>query len=147
MDSPKTKHHLHAVRMSWLGWIAQPAISVWSFLVTSFLHTWSILKMSWKGMAESLNYRYWIVGTIGAAVAIFSYRFITYIGGHLYRNDVIDSMDMFEKVAIAAAALAVIWSIAETSKLIRFRQDNDKDIDDVVNNTVAAIRFDVPKSD
>ncbi len=129
MDSPTTKHHLHAVRMSWLGWIAQPVIAIWSFCVTSFMHTWSILKMSWCGMTASFNYRYWAVGTIGAAVSIFSYRFITYIGGHLYRNDVVDSMNLFEYVGMAVAALAVIWSIAEISKLIRFKQDNDKDID------------------
>jgi len=85
--------------------------------------------MSWCGMTASFNYRYWAVGTIGAAVSIFSYRFITYIGGHLYRNDVIDSMNLFEYVGMAIAALAIIWSIAEISKLIRFKQDNDKDID------------------
>jgi len=129
MDSAKTNNHLFAIRMNWLTWLSQPVIAIWCFFVSSFMHTWSILKMCWIGMMESLNYRYWIIGTAGAAIAIFSYQLFSYIATYLYRNDIIESMKIFENIALVIAGLSIIWSIAEISKLIRYKEQKKSDMD------------------
>ena len=80
MENTQTNHQLLAIRLRWLNWLSKPIVAIWNFIVESVSYVWTIIKLAWAGMKESINYRYWLIGTIGGSISVFLVLLFYFIG-------------------------------------------------------------------
>lgn len=123
-----TVFHVFSVRMSWLRWLARPVIAVWRFLVSIGLYLWGIVRLAWRALVDSLNYRYWFLATVGTALAAFFVLSFYLLGNRL-------QLPYLVYLGGLIAILPLGWSFAEIASLLRRKTVSDSDF------TIAQIRY------
>jgi len=139
MDNTQTNHQLHAIRMKWLFWLSKPIVAIWDFIVDSLSYVWAIIKLSWMGMMESINYRYWLIATIGGSISVFLVLLFFFIGIQLKEEAIFF-------IGAVLSILPIAWTYAEIANLIRYKKQHGNDIElksikSVLGNGLKAIKL------
>ena len=122
MENTQTNHQLLAIRLRWLNWLSKPIVAIWTFIVESMSYVWSIIKLAWAGMKESINYRYWLIATIGGSISVFLVLLFFFIGIQV-REEALFS------IGAVLSILPIAWTYAEIANLIQYKKQNGNDIE------------------
>ena len=122
MENTQTNHQLLAIRLRWLNWLSKPIVAIWNFIVELMSYVWSIITLAWAGMKESINYRYWIIGTIGGSTSVFLVLLFFFIGIQ------VGEPTLFS-IGAVLSILPIAWTYAEIANLIQYKKQNGDDIE------------------
>ena len=122
MENTQTNHQLLAIRLRWLNWLSKPIVAIWNFIVELMSYVWSIITLAWAGMKESINYRYWIIGTIGGSTSVFLFLLFFFIGIQ------VGEPTLFS-IGAVLSILPIAWTYAEIANLIQYKKQNGNDIE------------------
>ena len=139
MENTQTNHQLLAIRLRWLNWLSKPIVAIWNFIVALMSYVWSIITLAWAGMKESINYRYWIIGTIGGSTSVFLFLLFFFIGIQ------VGEPTLFS-IGAVLSILPIAWTYAEIANLIQYKKQNGNDIElksmkSALGNGLNAIKF------
>jgi hypothetical protein len=139
MENTQTNHQLLAIRLRWLNWLSKPIVAIWNFIVESVSYVWTIIKLAWAGMKESINYRYWLIGTIGGSISVFLVLLFYFIGIQVREPT-------FFLIGAVLSILPIAWTYAEIANLIQYKKQNGNDIElksmkSALGNGLNAIKF------
>ena len=139
MENTQTNHQLLAIRLRWLNWLSKPIVAIWNFIVELMSYVWSIITLAWAGMKESINYRYWIIGTIGGSTSVFLFLLFFFIGIQ------VGEPTLFS-IGAVLSILPIAWTYAEIANLIQYKKQNGDDIElksmkSALGNGLNAIKF------
>lgn len=117
VKSAQSIHQLHAIRMRWLKWLSRPIVAVWNFISDCLSFVWNdLILLSYEGMKESFNHRYWAVSSAGLFVAFFLIIIFSILS--LKTGNV-----LFYFAGALLAVLPVSWANAEIAGILEVKKN------------------------
>ncbi len=116
MENVETRHHLLAIRVNWLKWLAQPILFIWRMLVTAVYYLLDGFKLAWKGFLKSFVKEAWVISAIGCSATAF----VVLLG--VYLSTGLDT-PIFILLGSIIALLPLGWTFGEITSILKTSEE------------------------